>query len=734
MGQQARDEAGNIWGVDAQGNPTHLISRADTPPVIGRPDPFKVKTDQRGDNADRRGDVAQQMEAIRLQMQRDTQARTDREATDKRRTQDARGGVDTTEGERTSAFLANRVAGGIQDLQRIGVKGAPTLYESMVGDSKVGNFTIPESRQRVSAAQADILDAALTLGTGAAYSKEQLAGYTQSYFPQPGDGPNTIADKKVRLQRLLDAAKVKAGAASGQIIDTALKSAGMFEPAPVAKDFDPSTVKFDKDGNMVIDVQGQQQPPPSAPPGASPPPAPGGGYSSSVLGQGMSGVNEGIANTLGAPVDLATLAMNLVPQGINALANTNIPTIKNPFLGSESIKDGLGAVGSIFPNDNSNPFARRVGQSVGAAVIPVGGTASTVGRAGAGLLSAAGGGIGAATANQLFPGNPYADMAGDVLGSGFTAAGMFGNASRKARLAAEAAVPTIPQLKTQASALYDAAESRGIVAGPNVTTNLAGRIGDIANNAEVTGSALYPHANEASRVLGRYSGQTMNPTQMQVVREGLSDGVQATEGRQRKIARDMLSAFDAETSPLAPELAQARGVASRYLQAEDLGRSLEKAEPGAAQMTQSGPANALRTQFRGLDRAIIDGRRQFNPAVEEAIQQVSRGTPATNALFRIGKFAPTGPVSASLSAGVPFAIGTAFGGPQVGALASGVTMGAGATARMFANRAVERAANNAELIARNGGPVNVPNVMDDDLRRQMIAQLAALGYRGPNGR
>lgn len=135
-------------------------------------------------------------------------------------TLDARGGVETTEGERKAAFLATRVAAGIRKLEEIG-GGSPSYFESIVEDSKLGNAAIDEQRQRIRDAQLDILDAALTLGTGAAYTKEQLEGYRKSYFPAPFDKPGNVSDKKERLRVLMEAARVGSGAANG-LIDEAL--------------------------------------------------------------------------------------------------------------------------------------------------------------------------------------------------------------------------------------------------------------------------------------------------------------------------------------------------------------------------------------------------------------------------------------------------------------------------------------------------------------------------------
>lgn len=133
----------------------------------------------------------------------------------------------STESERTAAFLSTRVAGELDTLNEIGNAGNPNLAtEGAALFGKLGNYATPEARQRARNAQLNLLDAALTLGTGAAYTKEQLEGYRQSYFPEVGDSGQTIADKQNRLKVLLEAARVKAGNAAPQI-DRALKAAGI---------------------------------------------------------------------------------------------------------------------------------------------------------------------------------------------------------------------------------------------------------------------------------------------------------------------------------------------------------------------------------------------------------------------------------------------------------------------------------------------------------------------------
>jgi hypothetical protein len=125
-----------------------------------------------------------------------------------------------TEGERKAATLLQRLQFSQQQLKDVLQKNPeaktpeylPTFVE---GFSETGaNLIRSAPRQQIETAQMDLLDAALTLGTGASYTKEQLKGYRESYFPQIGDSPNTIKDKEARLTNIDEAAKIAAGRAA----------------------------------------------------------------------------------------------------------------------------------------------------------------------------------------------------------------------------------------------------------------------------------------------------------------------------------------------------------------------------------------------------------------------------------------------------------------------------------------------------------------------------------------
>jgi hypothetical protein len=72
----------------------------------------------------------------------------------------------------------------------------------------------PAQRQIVEDSQLDVLDAALTLRTGAAYTREQLNAMRDTYFPVLGDKPQAVTAKKQRLETLLDGAYIAAGRAT----------------------------------------------------------------------------------------------------------------------------------------------------------------------------------------------------------------------------------------------------------------------------------------------------------------------------------------------------------------------------------------------------------------------------------------------------------------------------------------------------------------------------------------
>jgi hypothetical protein len=124
-----------------------------------------------------------------------------------------------SESQQKVGTLLTRILGGFKNIEAVRQRNpeaqqpgfGETLAENMFGEGIVSRKIAGADRRIVRDAQRDMLDALLTLGTGAAYNQEQLEGQTVAYFPQFGDTPEEINIKNAKLQRIIEAAKVAAG-------------------------------------------------------------------------------------------------------------------------------------------------------------------------------------------------------------------------------------------------------------------------------------------------------------------------------------------------------------------------------------------------------------------------------------------------------------------------------------------------------------------------------------------
>ena len=110
--------------------------------------------------------------------------------------------------------------------------------------------------------------------------------------------------------------------------------------------------------------------------------------------QGLIGARKGVSTVLGLPVDLVSLIMNAGIAGTNKLTGSEIPYIRDPIGGSESIDKVFvapaRAVQSVVgkptedpkPRDWTERLARRTGEEVGAATVPIVGAIAKGARVG----------------------------------------------------------------------------------------------------------------------------------------------------------------------------------------------------------------------------------------------------------------------------------------------------------------------------------------------------------------
>lgn len=136
-----------------------------------------------------------------------------------------------------------------------------------------------------------------------------------------------------------------------------------------------------------------------------------------------AGLNQGIYNTLGAPVDFSRWLINKGIEGTNYVTGSEMDTIPtDSFGGSESISSMFGAVGVPEPKDiqaftAEERIARGVGEGVGYTVTPAG-------IVGAGARTGALTGRALDTATRMLgSGNSVGRLAGDAIVGGASGAG-----------------------------------------------------------------------------------------------------------------------------------------------------------------------------------------------------------------------------------------------------------------------------------------------------------------------
>jgi len=110
-----------------------------------------------------------------------------------------------------------------------------SVVEAVAGPNLLSRSITPAQRQIIEDSQLDVLDAALTLRTGAAYTKEQLSGMRDTYFPKLGDSNAAVNAKKQRLESLLSGAYIASGRATPQRVSEPYTPA-----APPAQPAQPS--------------------------------------------------------------------------------------------------------------------------------------------------------------------------------------------------------------------------------------------------------------------------------------------------------------------------------------------------------------------------------------------------------------------------------------------------------------------------------------------------------------
>lgn len=459
------------------------------------------------------------------------------------------------------------------------------------------------------------------------------------------------------------------------------------------------------------------------------------GQQTGMVGQTMSGVNEGIAGILGAPVDLMTSAINMGKQGVNALAGTDLKPIENPVGGSGTFRDLLApTISEVEPQNAVERFGRRVGMEVGAMAVPGGimlrGAKAPLAVAGGEAASAVGSGIAGQTSREIAPENDTAAFIASLAGGLSPVA-----ASRSMRPSPKA--PTLEELQVQSNAGYDAVRESGATLSPQSADALAGGIEGTFGTRPATRRMNPKAAIAAEELAGDMRQRPPTIAEVDEARQWIGDNVAGSnEAGERRLGAMMKDAIDSHLDQLQPgdvtgtnranevveALTGAREKArrvhkSQLFEAEDTGLVAKGLRRAATTGTGGNEINAIRQNVRRvLENPKL--RRGFSETELQAMRDIADGTPTQNALRLIGRLAPTsGALSLGGFTGAAGAAG-ATGNPLF--IAPGI---AGQTAKYLGERSTRKKIAALGELIRNGKPL--PKKTASDLESRVIAALMA---------
>jgi DNA-binding transcriptional regulator YbjK len=373
----------------------------------------------------------------------------------------------------------------------------------------------------------------------------------------------------------------------------------------------------------------------------------------SYASQAMSGAIKGAGGMVGLVADAGNQMWRAADAGLSKVGLDVIPDRPEDTNYRGSIPEQLSESGIAAPasDDPTKKFVSRVGEEVGAALLPgigIAGFARQPARMLASELGAATtSGLGAATANAVLPGNDTAELVGQLAG-GFGPMAVGGMFRRNAgRLAA----PATEELEALKDAAYQRVDSLGVrysaqdfstllrdVEGQALTDNISATRHeaalDLINDLNyryrngLTLTELDQLRQEVSRDLIR-SGDAANQHFGYIIRNAIDDFIDAAPG-----------------GPLAGEGAEAineaRSLNSRLRKTELLEDLLHTADLRAAASGSGGNINnTIRAQ---LNRILTNPRMRAGFSDEElaAIEDVVRQGRGEDLLRLVGKLSPSG--------------------------------------------------------------------------------------------
>lgn len=372
--------------------------------------------------------------------------------------------------------------------------------------------------------------------------------------------------------------------------------------------------------------------------------------------QGLSGVNEGLANIVGFLPDVANkLLVKPSLAGINALTGAELEASDKPFLGSEMMKEWMAPTIAPESTDPGKQVVRRIAQEIPATLLPGAGavakSATPMKLLAAELAAAGGSGAGAAAAEQLFPGNPWAEAGASLVG-GFSPMVM---ASMLKKQATKTAAPTLDELTASKNAAYDAADQLGVKYTPQAYGGLVGNV-DAAAKGKNLSTTRHPKAASFIEDMKTRFANGASLTELdqlrQEVRRDLLRSSDESEQFFGEIIMDEIDDFIAKAGSkdiVAGDAAagnaailNAREANTRMRKTETVEDAIYRAQMNAASSGSGGNINnTLKQAFKSI-LLNPSKRRGFSAEEIGVMEDIVKTNKGEDAMRLLGKLAPSG--------------------------------------------------------------------------------------------
>lgn len=444
---------------------------------------------------------------------------------------------------------------------------------------------------------------------------------------------------------------------------------------------------------------------------------------SSVARQAGSGVNEGLSSLAGFPVDMVTAGINAGIGGVNKLAGTEIPTIKDPVGGSGTFRKALAPlISDEAPQNRGERYARRIGQEVGfggpVALVTAGATAlPQAGKllANSTLADVAAGTAGQ-TAREIAPDSDVADALASIIAGGGTAA----LRGRSMRSRPDAPYSSTDEMFKAGNERMERAAGSGVQltqeAQEELFDRLYGRL-----KAEKASLRLHPRAYGAVEEAKNWPSARpidIEETRRVIGRDVASNADEAPIGvALKKEIEEYLNSLD-ETKVLGGNVTEALGdlqSGRRILHQAHKARAVEGKEyraksRAATSGTGGNEVNAMRQNVRSiLDNEVAPtkpGQRSgYTPDEIAQMEKIVFGTKGQNMLRQISRLAPSAGALPSYASGggglAGIALALSSGNPLP--LVATIPGSAGEIAKKLAERSTKAEITELLDIMRRGG-------------------------------